>query len=321
MYNEIKLEKGLYNLAGKSFSQALEEADPTENYKDTPLCGLDAFERQLKRFGIRVKGRDCDKVEKFFATTESAVLFPEFVRRAVVQGMEESVLPQLVAVKTVCEGNQYRGYTVSETDSYLDGTAQGAVLPETSILESDNNIQLVKYGRLVTASYEAVRLQKLDVFTLTMRSIGKKLADAISSAAVAALKTGAASISTAGELSFDDVKKLFSQFSDYSMKSMIVSPKNAAMILSMEQVRDSVTVDENGNVILPFGTKLIKSSQIGDDSVIGFDSSYALEYITSSDLVMETDKLIDRQLDTFTVSVNLAFKKVINDAVKVLKLA
>ena len=154
-----------------------------------------------------------------------------------------------------------------------------------------------------------------------MRSIGKKLADAISSAAVTALKTGAASVSAAGELSFDDVTKLFSQFSDYSMKSMIVSPKNAALILSMEQVRDSVTVDENGNVILPFGTKLIKSSQIGDDSVIGFDSSYALEYITSSDLVMETDKLIDRQLDTFTVSVNLAFKKVINDSVKVLKLA
>jgi hypothetical protein len=50
------------------------------------------------------------------------------------------------------------------------------------------------------------------------------------------------------------------------------------------------------------------------------DSSYALEYITSSDIIMESDKLIDRQLDAFTVSVNLAFKKVIGDAVKVLTL-
>ena len=31
MYNDIKLEKGLYNLAGKSFIQVLEERDPDEN--------------------------------------------------------------------------------------------------------------------------------------------------------------------------------------------------------------------------------------------------------------------------------------------------
>lgn len=320
MYNDVRLEKGMYNLAGKSFSQALEEADPSENYKDSPLKGLDAFERQLKRFDIKTNGRGCDRVEKFFAATESAVLFPEFVRRAVVQGMEESVLPQLIAVKTFCEGNVYRGCTISETDTYLTAASQGKALPETSITESTEGIQLNKYGRLVTASYEAVRLQKLDVFTLTLRSIGKKLADALAASAVTTLKTGADSIEKTGSVSFDGITSLFSQFSDYSMKVMIASPKNAAVILSMEQVRDSVTVDENGNVILPFGTKLIVSAQIDDSTILGMDSSYALEYITSSDIIMESDKLIDRQLDAFTVSVNLAFKKVIGDAVKVLTL-
>ena len=32
MYNDIKLEKGLYNLSGKSFTAALEELDPTSAY-------------------------------------------------------------------------------------------------------------------------------------------------------------------------------------------------------------------------------------------------------------------------------------------------
>ena len=58
MYNDIKLEKGLYNLSGKSFTAALEELDPTSAYCGTPLEKLDAFERQLKRFNIRVKGSD-----------------------------------------------------------------------------------------------------------------------------------------------------------------------------------------------------------------------------------------------------------------------
>ena len=37
MYNDIKLEKGLYNLSGKSFTAALEELDPSSAYAGTPL--------------------------------------------------------------------------------------------------------------------------------------------------------------------------------------------------------------------------------------------------------------------------------------------
>ena len=78
MYNNIKLEKGLYSITGKTFTQALAELDPDANYENTELKGLDAFERQLKRFDIKVKGANSDRVEKFFISTESAVLFPEY---------------------------------------------------------------------------------------------------------------------------------------------------------------------------------------------------------------------------------------------------
>ena len=47
-YETLKLEKGMYSAPGKSFTQALEELDPSENYRGTPLEGLDAYQRQLK---------------------------------------------------------------------------------------------------------------------------------------------------------------------------------------------------------------------------------------------------------------------------------
>ena len=97
-YTQVKLEKGMYHLANKSFSQALEDLDATAQYENTPLANLDAYERQLKRFDIHVNGTYCDKVEKFFTTTESAVLFPEFIRRAAMQGMKETVLSGITAV-------------------------------------------------------------------------------------------------------------------------------------------------------------------------------------------------------------------------------
>ena len=124
MYQNVKLEKGMYHLTGKSFLQVLEELDPAAQYADTPLAGLDAYERQLKRFDIHVCGPQCDRVEKFFTTTESAVLFPEFVRRAVRQGIESSVLSSITAVETKSESSQYLGCVLTDTASYSTAIAQ-----------------------------------------------------------------------------------------------------------------------------------------------------------------------------------------------------
>lgn len=54
-YENITLEKGMYNVKG-GITAALESLDPSENYKGTDLEGLDAYQRQLKRFGIKVAG-------------------------------------------------------------------------------------------------------------------------------------------------------------------------------------------------------------------------------------------------------------------------
>ena len=54
-FENIKLEKGMYHEGGRSFTQVLEKLDPSEQYKGTALEGMDAFQRQLKRFDITVR--------------------------------------------------------------------------------------------------------------------------------------------------------------------------------------------------------------------------------------------------------------------------
>ena len=54
-FENITLEKGMYGVPGKNFTQVLEELDGSQNYAGTPFAGLDAYQRQLKRFGIRVR--------------------------------------------------------------------------------------------------------------------------------------------------------------------------------------------------------------------------------------------------------------------------
>ena len=177
-FNEIKLDKGMYGEIGKNFTQVLESFDPSEEYRGTALEGLDAYQRQLKRFDIKVRGAGSDMVEKFFHTTESAVLFPEFVARSVRQGMEEeNILPSITATVTKFDGMDYRSiYSVpTEDDKSLRRVEEGAAIPQTEVKVRENLVRLHKRGRMLVASYEAVRFQKLDLFSVMLRQIGSQI--------------------------------------------------------------------------------------------------------------------------------------------------
>lgn len=174
-FENVKLDKGMYHESGRSFSEVLEKSDPSEQYQGTSLQNLDAFQRQLKRFDIKVKGAGSDVVSKFFSTWESAVLFPEYVARAVRQGMEESnLIPLITAAETRFDGMDYRAIASrpSEDEKELKFVSEGAEIPRTEIRAQENTVKLHKRGRMLVASYEAIKFQKLDTFAVTLRQIG-----------------------------------------------------------------------------------------------------------------------------------------------------
>ena len=325
MYNTIRLEKGLYNLAGKTFTQALSEMDPDIAYADTEIRGLDAFERQLKRFDIKVSGPDCDTVEKFFATTESAVLFPEFVKRSVRAGMNSAVLGEIVAATSETNSMDCRGITVTaeENKPYSTATVQGVALPGTAITLSDSLVNLVKYGRTITTSYEVIRQQKLDVLAVTLKSIGAQIARAVTAQAVKVLENGVTADSMSGsDFNYGELSAFWGKFEDYDMTTIIAAPETMAKILAFDQMKNANgDFMATGIVKTPFGASLVKSTAVAENTIIGLDKSCALEMINGSDIVLEVDKLIDRQVDAISVSVTTGFAKIIPDAVRILDVA
>lgn len=321
MYNTVKLEKGLYNLSGRSFADALEALDPSAQYSGTPLEKLDAYERQLKRFDIRLSGAGCDRVEKFFASTESAVLFPEFVRRSILQGMNDSILDDITAVKTHITSTSYIGFGVNDgTSAYSTTTAESGTLPTTAITQDTTAISLTKFGRLITASYEVIRQQKLDVFGVTLRAIGMRLAAAITAQALDKLVdsvTATGLQSATNGFAYADLAALCGSFTDYDLTTVVTTPTLLSSILAMSQMEHQ-QADAAGVTCLPFGAKLLKSGGLTGNVVIGLDKRFALELITSADLIMETDKMIDCQLDRIAVSLCVGFKPLMSGAVKVI---
>ncbi len=322
MYNTIKLEKGLYNIASKSFTQALEELDRDSDYENTELKGLDAFERQLKRFDIKVCGEDSDMVEKFFATTESAVLFPEFVRRCIKQGVEEaSIIPYIVAAETKTNGVDYRGLSIVSTGSDT-AVAEGGALPVTSVKLATATTALVKLGRKISTSYEAIRQQRLDLFAATLRTIGAKISKALNSQAVTSLVTGATATSISGEnLTYNDLITFWAVFDDFNLSTIICSPAVMASILKLDEMKKYAgDYMKDGTIKTPFGATLVKCTSLASDKLIGLDKACALEIIKGSDIVVDFEKLISTQMEDVAFTLTTGFAKIIPDATKVLSL-
>ncbi len=63
-YDNIRIEKSLYT-TGKSFTQALEALDPSENYKGTSLEGLTHTNVSLKDLTLRFRAKTAILFQSF----------------------------------------------------------------------------------------------------------------------------------------------------------------------------------------------------------------------------------------------------------------
>ena len=339
-FDNLRLEKGMYNEAGRSFTQVLEREDPSEQYRGTALEGLDAYQRQLKRFDIKVKGAASDPVEKFFATSQSAVLFPEYIARSVRQGMEEAnLLPHITAAVTRFDGMDYRAIASvpDEDQKALRRVEEGASIPQTQVKSQENLIKLCKRGRMLVAPYEAIRFQKLDLFSVTLRQIGAHINRMHLEDAIDVLLNGDGNGNpadvftvgtdpiggTAGTLTYDELVDFWSQFDPYEMNTLLVSGDEMLSLLKMEEFQNPMTglnFQGTGKLSTPLGAALLRTSALADGTMIGLDKRYALEMVQGSDVLVEYDKLIDRQLERAAITSISGFAKLFTDAAKVLEL-
>lgn len=330
-FENVRLEKGMYNEAGRSFTQVLERCDPSEAYQGTALEGLDAFQRQLKRFDIKVRGAGSDVVEKFFSTAESAVLFPEYIARSVRQGMEESnVLPDLTATVTEFDGMDYRSIvSVPEEEKKLCRVEEGARIPATTVKTQENLVQLHKRGRMLVASYEAIRYQKLDLFSVTLRQIGAHinrmhLEDAIGVVFQGDGNENPAAVKTVSALSYDALVDFWGEFDPYEMNTLLAGGEMMVKLLKLDELQDAnagLNFQGTGKLVTPLGAKLLRSGAVPADTLIGLDRRYALEMVKCGDVTVEYDKLIDRQLERAAITTTSGFAKLFQAASRVLKIS
>ena len=173
---------------------------------------------------------------------------------------------------------------------------------------------------MLVASYEAIKFQKLDLFTVMLKQIGAYIAKSQLNDAVISLIEDEEDFTTTSEtaLTYNHFIELWNSLQPYELSTVIAPSAYIMQMMNMSEFKDSnagQTFHGTGKMITPLGAQIVRSEAL-PDFVIGLDKRFALEKIQAGDVITEYDKLIDRQLERATITSIAGFSRITNGSVK-----
>ena len=99
---------------------------------------------------------------------------------------------------------------------------------------------------------------------------------------------------------------------------------NSAMMTKMLKIPElqnpltGLNFQGTGKLSTPLGAQLHRTGVVADGVIIGLDNRYALEQVRAGDVMVEYDKLIDRQLERAAITSICGFGKICTEAAAVL---
>jgi len=200
--NEVVLEKGMYKDAidaKMTFSQYLERINPSKDGET-----LDAFERQLKRFGIVTKSQPekgifASTIEQFLGASEmyannqplqtgvpaSTILFPEFISRIARMSLLSNTdydVNNLLSTTRVINTSTYKELWIDmtpgqgseqpdDTKYEMGRVGEFGTFPRVQITWAETAKTVYKRGVQIDMSYEFQREASMDILSIVISRI------------------------------------------------------------------------------------------------------------------------------------------------------
>jgi hypothetical protein len=311
---------------------------------DSPLhqwaSGRAALAHQLAWYEEK-SGNRVVRVLDFYGPDSSITsLFPAYIETEIQAAMlQVGVVQQLIfateavtSMKVTC----LRDGNAANTRS-LKKTGVGAELPLIKIDFEDSTINLYKYGAAFELPYEVIKEQKIDALAHHLRRVAEQVAADETDLALHTLiagdgtTAGAAEsnstdtdVATAGSIAYSDLLSwYFAITRPYQIDKAVAGKTDLALIDNLAEFKDSQTANLP-NIPGPKSVNYIwwdggvNGSSYVDRLVVGIDSRRALKRYTYGSMLQETDRIIRRQVEQYTMSYGVGFRKFDASAVEVL---
>lgn len=280
-------------------------------------------------------------VEKMLNTSElNRWLFPEIFRDAIRRGLEYTPFHSgLVAAEETINGTgitmPFMDFTDIDRDEVrLRDTNEGATITEGEIIAwSEKQVTIKKKARGLKQTYESIMFTPIDLAAIFFEELGTQLgadldrdlieialngdqADGSESAPV----IGAA---VAGTLAYQDLTRAWIRFRRIGRNSsvMLTGEADAITILNMPEFQR--TLPANGvapsgvtlNVATPLPTSqdIFVHDAIPAGKIILVDRARAFVQLTAMPLLIESEKIVSRQIEGEYVSIITGFANIFRD--------
>jgi hypothetical protein len=277
-------------------------------------------------------------------------LFPELFRDAIRRGLTYTPFyGTLVAGEETIAGT---GITmpamdftqVDPNELRLRDTNEGATITEGQVIAwSEKQVTIKKKARGLKQTYESIMFTPLDLAAIYFEELGTQLgADLDAELVTVALNgdqadgTAAApviGVTTANTLTYQDLARAWIRFRKIGRNStvMLMSENEALTILALPEYQRTLfpgaTVPQQGgfqpptlNVASPLPTSqdILIHDSMADGKIILIDVARAFIQLTAMPLLIESDKIVSRQVQGEYVSIITGFANVFTDGRMVL---
>ena len=296
--------------------------------KDIPP---DALEILLQIHGIKAFGTSTDKVEKFWQSSQTAVLFPIYVtNRIYATAMRAGLVPQFIAETTVIDGLDFRKIYLedSEKDRQMAITSRGAEAPSKHFKVKKEDVSLIKFMIQVDFDYESIYNTPLNLYNTALARIADQFGIDETDDLIYVLingdgnSNGLESAQTVETVTTTAIEKL----DIIGLKSALPEPYELDVFVGrkayMRKYWDALSDMQNPaqqwgmtGMTLPRGYNWNRTI-VTADRFFGVDSKRTIGYVTNDTMIMtETDRIIDRQVVKTVLSKRSKFHVIEQDGI------
>lgn len=285
-------------------------------------------------------------VEKMLNTSDmTRYLFPEVFRDAIVRGLEYT--PFYGRLVTGEERISSTGLTmpsmdwttIDQDEIKLRDTAEGATITEGEIMVwNEKQVNIRKKARGLKQTYESIMFTPIDLARVFFEELGVKLGADLDRELVNIALNGdqkdnsesapVIGATTAGTLTYRDITRAWTRFKRIGRNSsvMIANEADVLTILDMpefQRTQGAGNVTPSGvtlNVVNPLPTTqdILVTDAIPAGKILFVDVARAFVQLTAMPLLIETDKIVSRQLNGEYVSIITGFANIFRDGRMVL---
>jgi hypothetical protein len=350
------LELGMYDealKAGKTFGEWLEDLKHLKS--GSPYAGLTqievllakrrisaaggkiystAFDEIMQHFGLNVMGAASSKLSKAFDYSDSSVLMGEYISQVVASSLiRTSLVSELVSTIERTNASDFRRIFLEDTGDNLElaEVSKDQELPELIIHWGDRSMRLHKYGRYLTANFDDVENVTFNALNIALNKIGMQIGVAETSEAIRIAVLGDGNDNAATTIS-PDVSGTLDSGEVIAISTALENPYTATHVIGQKAqmqkyfeavvgINNPATTLKDVSLNLPKPidwNKATANTGLQSDYLLIQDSRYHLGGVATMAVMVESERLVRKQIKGTGIWFRSAFYKLDTAAGKVM---